>query len=159
MKRWFSSGVAAMPLAATLLLQSEYFGLVIVGPMNALPLFPKSAVKLSLGDYCSLRREDGLYVPLVFLSKAGSSRSSFYGALLSHTARSAVLSSGGSYLKIFMAGHLPVKVSAENDAPIVGNIAKRLDEFDVAQTLETMKEKINVRGYRTPLKIARLVKA
>ena len=121
------------------------------------PFIPKSTAKLSLGDYCSIRRDDGLYVPLVFLSKAGKLRTSFYGALLSHTAHTPEIPDGGGTLKIFVTALVDIRAFAEN-AGILGNIAARLDEYEVTLALEKIKVKTNVWGYRTPLKYAQLVK-
>lgn len=97
-------------------------------------------------------------MPLVFLSKAGNSRSCFYGALLSHTEQNDAISAGDGIIKIFIAALLPVNVFSENNAPIVGNVAGRLGEDEVAMTLGTIKEKTNVWGFRTPLKYAQQIK-
>ena len=121
--------------------------------MKKFPFFPKSTAKLVLGDYCSLKRDYGLYVPLAFLSKVGNSRSYFYGALLSCVGQTEVLTEGEATFKVFESALLGVNVFSKNNAPAVGNIAARLNENEIAEILSKIKNKNQRMGLLNTIEI------
>jgi hypothetical protein len=127
--------------------------------MRKKAFIPKSTAKLVLGDYCSLKRDDGKFAPLVFLSKVGNARSYFYGALLSQIQESEVIPEGKNIFSFFEVALLPIKVFSENNSPIIGNIADRLSKPEVTLTLQNIETKTNVWGYRTPIQYGNRIPA
>ena len=86
---------------------------------------PKTTLGLRPGDYCLIKREDGLSVAFAFLGSVANSRTAFYGGLLAPAFRSEeeILP---SRLDITLAAMIHVKCYAANKTPIVGNLAQVL---------------------------------
>lgn len=113
-------------------------------------MYPKSNVKLKLGDFCWVQRDGGGYVPFVFIQKVTCSRSYFHGAILNTCVdekNAGLLKSG---LKILSHAQLHIQCYEKNETPIIGNLRDKLSE----SSLEETKEEINcscksyVWGYR-----------
>ena len=47
-------------------------------------MYPKSTAKLKLSDFCWTPREDGSFLPFVFIQKMKRARSYFHGAIFKH---------------------------------------------------------------------------
>jgi hypothetical protein len=115
------------------------------------PFTPKSALKLQLGDYWSVRRTDGLFAFFVYIGRWGDLRSGFTAALLDHVQPSPHLAGDGPRLHVLEAAHLHVKTFPETSSEIAGNIGQRLEAAEIEHALEEQQEKSRVWGYRVPL--------
>jgi hypothetical protein len=118
------------------------------------PFIPKTSVKLRRGDFAMLKREDGRYVPLVFLSPVPGKRVVFYGALLTVLCDAAYIPEGKGKLCIAEVAMIDIDVFSELNAPILGNLGAHLSEPEVEERLNEMRTRSLVWGRRTPLKYA-----
>jgi hypothetical protein len=123
---------------------------------------PKSAIKLVVGDYCLIPRDDGGSVPFVYVGRRDSDRSYFFGALAN------VVIYGTDVLpeKMPLLQHalLHIKCFKENNTPIVGNIANKLFNLELENILSDINSSgvgssTRVWGHRTICKYANDVKA
>lgn len=122
--------------------------------MTGASFIPKSAAKLTIGDYAMLKREDGRYVPLVFLSVVPQKRAVFYGGLLAVILTEPVIAQSGPELDVVEVALIDIDAFAEAGAPIVGNLRTRLDEAEINVRVDQMRLQSRVWGRRTPLKYA-----
>jgi len=123
------------------------------------PFIPKTSVKLQRGDFAMLSREDGRYVPLVFLSPVPGKRVVFYGALLAVLCDTAYIPEGKGRLSIAEAAIIDIDVFSELKAPILGNLGEHLSEPEVEGRLNDLRTQSLVWGRRTPLKYANNITA
>ncbi len=120
---------------------------------------PKSTAKLSEGDFCWIKRDDNLFVPLVFICKKGNSRSYFFGGLLNVTCKTQSIGNLYDNLEIYEHALLHIECFKKNSTPIIGNIKTKINnaEFENAKT-KTSDFSIGsiskVWGYRTIYKYA-----
>jgi hypothetical protein len=121
---------------------------------TAASFMPKTSAKLTLGDYAMLKRDDGRYVPLVFLAPVPGKRVTFYGGLLALISSEATLSHAGSKVAVAEVAMIDIDAFPEANAPIVGNIRGRLDEGNIEKRVEETRTHSRVWGRRTPLKYA-----
>lgn len=121
-------------------------------------MIPKSTAKLKEGDYCLVMRDDGGYVPFVYVGKRNNERSYFFGALAD-----IVVSDTNSKLpeRIELLEHalLHIKCYKENNTPIVGNLLDHLDQKALAHIQSDISTSgightVRVWGYRTIIKYA-----
>ena len=94
-------------------------------------MIPKSTAKLSEGGYCWIKRDDGKYVPFVYISKQGNSRSYFYGGLITTTIYSESTEDIPSGIEVKDYALLHIKCCRENDTPIVGNLSEKLSAGNI----------------------------
>lgn len=125
-------------------------------------MFPKSTASLKQGDYCLVPRDDGLFVPFVYVGRRGSDRSYFFGAL----ADAVVRSSEDMPERIVLLEHalLHIKCYVENNTPILGNLSSRLDGGAMVEIISDIHRSgvghtTRVWGHRTVIKLANGVKA
>ena len=104
-----------------------------------------------------LKREDGSYVPLVFLSPVPGKRVVFYGALLAVLCDNAFIPEGIGRLSLAEAAMIDIDVFSELNAPILGNLGAHLSEPEIEGRLNEMRTRSLVWGRRTPLKYANSV--
>jgi len=91
-------------------------------------MIPKSTAKLSEGDFCWIKRNDGLFVPFIFICKQGNARSYFYGGIVNCLCESPDINKIPSKVYIYEYALLHIKCFKENQTPIVGNIHNKLQE-------------------------------
>jgi len=122
-------------------------------------MIPKSTATLKEGDFCFIPRSDGKYVPFVYLFQYGKPRTSIYGALINAVVSVQDVSELPKHLEIRYHAALHIKCFKENDTPIVGNIADRIDSkvlrkirADVSNM--TVGSTILAWGYKTIFKYA-----
>jgi hypothetical protein len=120
---------------------------------------PKTSVKLRLGDFAMLQRDDGRFVPLVFLSPVPGKRAVFYGALLSCVCEAASIPKDTGSLALSEVAMIDIDVFSKFDAPVLGNLVEHLSLPEVESRLNEMKSRSLVWGYRTPLKYANAITA
>lgn len=127
-------------------------------------MIPKSTAKLQGGDFCWIERDDGAFVPFVYICKQKNSRSYFYGGIAKALVNDTQISSLSNDINVAEYALLHIKCFKENNTPIAGNIASHLS----SGLLESLREeshktgvgsKTNVWGYRTIYKYANAVKA
>ncbi len=129
-----------------------------------IPFLPKSTRKLSPGDCCFIPRKDGKYVPFVFVFARHGKRSDFYGALLDETVESPDVGSVSKRRKVRYHALSHISCFAENDTPIVGNVAKKLALLEFwkvrrASLSTKVGAKQSVWGYKTIIKYANLIES
>lgn len=122
--------------------------------MTTEPFIPKSAAKLTHGDFALLPRDDGQYVPLVFLAPVLNKRVVFWGALLSEVCADRTFSETGSEVELWQVAMIDIDVFTEANAPVLGNLSPRLNAQEVDARLSEMRTHSRVWGRRTPLKYA-----
>lgn len=91
---------------------------------------------------------------MVFLSKVLNKRVVFYGALLALVSDTPVIAEGGPVIEIAEVAMIDIDVFSEHNAPIQGNLFRRLSKADVEARLLQMKTHSIVWGRRTPVKYA-----
>ena len=97
-------------------------------------MIPKSTAKLKTGDYCLLPRADGTSVIFAYLDSVSGSRSALYGALLSPPmlAKDSALP---LQVRIAYKGLVHISSYAENNTPIVGNVADLIGDSQIKEAL------------------------
>lgn len=126
-------------------------------------MIPKSNANLTEGDFCLVPREDGKYVPFVYVGKRASERSSFFGAF----ANVVVANPPDPFqncVQLLEHALLHIKCFKENNTPIVGNLRQHLDEgvlADIAADIQRSEigHTTRVWGWRTLFKKANSVLA
>lgn len=121
-------------------------------------MIPKSTVKLTPGDYCLIKRDDGKYVPLVYLFSPAKKRSSFYGGLVNCLIDDTADNCPNNLSIVFHA-LLHISSYKENNTPILGNILPKLDSKKIALMEKEANElkvgyKNSAWGHRTIYKYA-----
>jgi hypothetical protein len=94
-------------------------------------MIPRSTAKLSPGDYCVVERTDGSAVAFAFLGSVPGKRSYFHGALLSPPFDRESISNLPSKFEVCSRAMVHINCFAENETPIVGNIADRIGVFEL----------------------------
>lgn len=125
-------------------------------------MFPSSTRKLHPGDVCFIPTNAGGFVPFIFVCPAGKSRSGFYGALAITTISAPKIELLPSQMSLGEAALVHVSSYKENNTPLVGNIAERIDRRALAAMQETAKSMhvgavSKVWGHKTILKYANTV--
>lgn len=126
---------------------------------DAASFVPKSSAKLALGDYGMLKREDGRYVPLVFLAPVPGKRVVFYGGLVAVICSEPTVEETGPELEVAEVSMIDIDAFAEAGTSILGNISARLDAAEIQVRLGQLKLQSRVWGRRTPLKYANALAA
>lgn len=116
-------------------------------------MIPKSTASLKVGDYCLVPREDGSFVPFVYVGKRGTDRSYFFGAL-GNSVLTASEEALPARLELLEHALLHIKCYKENNTPIIGNVAARIDSKVLARIaidINTFNvgQKTSVWGHRT----------
>ena len=125
-------------------------------------MIPKSTAKLNEGDFAWLEREDGMFVPFVFISKAEGKRSYFYGGIVNLvTSKSSDLPSN---LNIEKYALLHLDAFKKNQLQVEGNLTNNLREGLIQKIKKEISDfsegsKSSVWGYRTIYKYAGMVNA
>lgn len=125
-------------------------------------MIPKSTVKLKEGDFAWIERDDGMFVPFVFISRAQGKRSYFYGGIAELVAsRESELPPN---LNIEKYALLHIDAFKKNELSIEGNLSNKLkngliDSLQKKITDFSVGSKSNVWGYRTIYKYANAVNA
>ena len=114
---------------------------------------PKTSVKLKRGDYAFLPRDDGRFVPIVFLDHVPKRRVTFYGALLDLVLDKPFIDADGPRLKLGELAMIDIDAFGAANAPVVGNLLTRLDEMHIRAQLEQHTQGL-VWGKLTPLRYA-----
>jgi hypothetical protein len=122
-------------------------------------MFPKSTANLKEGDYCLVPRDDGLFVPFVYVGKRGNSRSYFFGALADAVVSDADRDQLPEHLTLLGHALLHIKCYTENNTPIVGNLSERLGSAAMARIVSDINSSgvghtTRVWGHRTIMKYA-----
>ena len=122
-------------------------------------MIPRSTARLSPGDYCVVKRNDGTAVAFAFLGSVPGKRSYFYGALLSPPFDSDSIRNLPSKFEVRSRAMLHIKCFAENETPIVGNIADRIGTAELGAAYRACTDMSigtihSVWGHRTLLRRA-----
>lgn len=125
-------------------------------------MFPKSTASLKHGDYCLVPRDDGLFVPFIYVGRRGSDRSYFFGALADAVVKGP--DEMPDRLKLLEHALLHIKCFAQNNTPILGNLSSRLDAGAMAGIIADIHgsgvgHTTRVWGHRTVVKSANGIKA
>ncbi len=127
-------------------------------------MIPKSTAKIKEGDYCLIQRDDGRYVPFVYLFKQGASRNYFYGGIANTVLESDNSEDIPNGIDVTDYALLHIKCFKENNTPIVGNLMDKLKKntfttitSDVSNA--SVGSKSSVWGYKTIFKYANKVNA
>jgi hypothetical protein len=123
------------------------------------PFIPKTSTKLKRGDFAFLPRSDGRFVPLVFIEHVPRHRATFYGALIQAVIDGPNLEQDGATLTIGELAMIDIRVFAAANAPVVGNLAQRLNDDDIRERLDRQRIRSVVWGMATPLKYANALSA
>ena len=122
-------------------------------------MIPKSTAKLIEGDFCWILREDGRFVPFIFIQSQNKSRSYFFGGLANQIVKEKSTEELSDSIQINEYALLHIHCFKENNTPIEGNLKNKIK----SGTIATIKSDINknsigsvtkVWGYRTILKYA-----
>ncbi|GAA0208415.1 hypothetical protein GCM10009123_14860 [Kangiella japonica] len=122
-------------------------------------MIPKSTAKIEDGDFCWIKREDGLFVPFVYICKQGNSRSYFYGGIACSLSEKANLDDLPDNIVIRDFALLHIMCFKENETPIAGNITNKLkagvlEKIKIDLTSAGIGSKSSVWGHKTILKYA-----
>ena len=122
-------------------------------------MYPKSNIKLKLGDFCWIGREDGGHVPFVFIQKVARSSKYFHGAILNTRADEKDIELLKSGLKVLSHAQLHIECFKKNNTPIVGNLLDKLSKTSLDETEHEINfsTKSYVWGYQTIFKYANQV--
>lgn len=115
---------------------------------------PKTSVKLKRGDYAFLLRDDGRFVPMVFLEHVPKRRVTFYGALLDLVLDEPFIDAKGPRLNLCELAMIDIEAFGAANAPVVGNLLERLDEIHIRAQLKKQRTQGLVWGKLTPLRYA-----
>lgn len=110
------------------------------------------------GDYCLVKRDDGKFVPFVYLFKRGNDRSYLFGGIVNYICKEEN-SPLPKKINIFDYALVHIKCYRENNTPIIGNIIDKIDAIKLSEMKELVKTKNNVWGYKTIIKYANKVEA
>lgn len=125
-------------------------------------MLPASTVKLNPGDFCFIPRDDGKFVPFVFLCTYRDKRSSFYGGIIDVSVSRASVEELPPTLAIKEYALVHISCFTENNTPIVGNLADRIG----SEVLSAIKRSVHdfsvgatsrVWGHKTIVKYANTV--
>ncbi|WP_162824609.1 hypothetical protein [Saccharospirillum mangrovi] len=114
------------------------------------------------GDFSWVERDDGLFVPLMLISKIGGKRSYFYGGIINlATTKESEIPIGLSILEYAL---LHIDVFKNNELKVEGNLLSKLEKGLVDEIKHQISDlrigsKSSVWGYRTIYKYAAEVKA
>ena len=127
-------------------------------------MIPKSTAKLQEGDFCLIQREDGKFVPFVYVAKQGSSRSYFYGGIANIILESQDIDNLPNNIDISEYALLHIKCFKENETPIIGNLKNKLKNGTLNKIIANVTDtsvgsKSSVWGYKTISKYANNVDA
>src|SRR5215469_4803043 len=89
--------------------------------------YPKSNSGARSGDFCFVPRTDGRAALFVYLYPQGKSRSYFFGALAAEVLAEPSVALIPLHIRLAGQALLHIKCFKENDTPIAGNIADRID--------------------------------
>ena len=125
-------------------------------------MFPKSTAKLKPGDACLVPRDDGRFVPLIFICSPTGKRSAPYVGLLSVVLESNDISLVPDGAKIGPWALIHISAYRENKTPIVGNLATKvgleaISEVALLALDRGIGAKQSVWGYKTIVKYANSV--
>lgn len=120
-------------------------------------MIPKSTVKLNEGDFTWLERDDGKFVPFVFISKAAGKRSYFYGGIVELVASKEVELPNNLNIENYALLH--IDAFRKNKLAIEGNLLNHLKAGLIKQIKNNILDlsvgsKSSVWGYRTIYKYA-----